>query len=377
MKKRRQQWKIYFVICLSWLILSVTGCTPVQQTQQPVLESTAVKGELTIHFLDVGEGNATLIESEGKYMLIDGGVNAKSSYVVAYLKKQGIESLNYVIATHYDADHLAGVVGVLHVFPVETIIGPQYSTDTKIYRSFMEQLSAHDYTLISPDVGDEYQMGDITFTVVGPARYGHTDENDDSVAVRIRHGDNSFLIAGDAGAESEQEIAESGVHLKSDVYLVNHHGSETSTTQEFLDLVDPEYAVISSGTEGNNYGHPRKAVLDRLQQKDVKLFRTDIQGEVIVTSDGTGLSFSQEPCNDFTPGGEGTTSENTQATAEDTTAVISEEGATYILNTSSRKFHLPDCQAVENMKDKNKSYFTGTKEEAIENGYDPCGWCLP
>ena len=115
-----------------------------------------VNGDLTVTFLDVGQGNATLVENDGKYMLIDGGDREYSSFVVSYLKNEGVEELEYVISSHYDADHLNGVVGVLHAFPCKTILAADYVTDTRVYDSFCEIVTEQDIKLVYPSVGDVY-----------------------------------------------------------------------------------------------------------------------------------------------------------------------------------------------------------------------------
>lgn len=372
MNQNINRWKLMLLIFL-FVIVSVYGWIQGYYREKPIVNTVATEGDLIVHFLDVGEGNATLLESDGKYMLVDGGVNSKSSYLIAYLEKQGVESFEYVIATHYDADHLAGIVGILHMFPIDTILGPDYETDTKIYKSFTDTMAMLKYKVISPAVGDRYEFGNAVFTIVGPTRYQHSDVNDDSIAIRIECGKTSFLIAGDAGKESEGEMVKSGVYLDSDVYLVNHHGSETSTTQEFLDQVNPRYAVISSGADGNNYGHPRADVLNRLKQKQVELFRTDKQGEIVMISDGLSLSYEKQPCNDFSPGDE--PSEMTESVK--TSSGIGTELFDYILNTKNLKIHLPECHTLKKMNEDNKMLFSGSMKELEEMGYLPCRFCLP
>lgn len=378
--------KKYIALLLAFVMIALTGITGRQ-----LVVSAAGKGELKAYFLNVGEGNATLLESGGRYAMIDGGVNAKSSYVVAYLKKQGVTKLDYVIASHYDADHIAGLVGVLNVFEVGEVLGPDYTADTKIYRSFVNISDQKGLDIRHPEAGDELRLGDATLHIVGPTHYGHKDENEDSVAVKVSLGKTSILICGDAGAESEGEMVRGKEDLSADLYLVNHHGSETSTSQTFLDKVNPAYAVISSGTSDNNYNHPREVTLQRLKAKNVQLYRTDKQGEILATSDGEKFTFAQEPCNDFTPGGdaaedqkagnqgsENQKGEDAGLTAQEDTGIDNAVATCdYVLNTKSRKFHKPECQSVKRMKDKNKEYFTGSRDELIEDGYDPCGSCKP
>lgn len=198
-----------------------------------------VNGELVVTFLNVGQGNATLIETDGKYMLIDGGDREYASFVVSYLKSAGVEELEYVIASHYDADHLNGVVGVLHAFSCKTVLAADYVTDTRVYDSFCEVVTEQDIELVYPSVGDAYSFGDAEFTIVCPDNYEYADVNDDSVGVRLVHGENSFLICGDAGEKSEAAMLDGGVLLDADVYLASHHGSDGSSSMAFLKAVMP------------------------------------------------------------------------------------------------------------------------------------------
>lgn len=227
-------------------------------------EGQTPDGTLSVTFLDVGQGNAVLVEQSGAYMLIDGGNRDYSSFVVSYLKEQGVEELAYVIASHYDADHLNGVVGALHAFSCGQVLAPDYVTDTRVYESFERVIKEQDIALAYPAVGDTYTLGDASFTVVCPKAYDPKEDNDNSVGIRLVYGDTSFLICGDAGKAEEQAMLDSGVTLESDVYLASHHGSEGSSSEAFMRAVSPSAVVISAGA-GNSYGHPTRTVLDRVK----------------------------------------------------------------------------------------------------------------
>ena len=214
--------------------------------------------------MDVGQGNAVLVEQSGAYMLIDGGNRDYSSFVVSYLKEQGVEELAYVIASHYDADHLNGVVGALHAFSCGQVLAPDYVTDTRVYESFERVIKEQDIALAYPAVGDTYTLGDASFTVVCPEVYDPKEDNDNSVGIRLVYGNTSFLICGDAGKAEEQAMLDSGVTLDSDVYLASHHGSEGSSSEAFMRAVSPTAVVVSAGA-GNSYYHPTRTVLDRVK----------------------------------------------------------------------------------------------------------------
>ena len=195
-----------------------------------------------------------------------------------------------MIASHYDADHLNGVVGALHAFSCGQVLAPDYVTDTRVYESFERVIKEQDIALAYPAVGDTYTLGDASFTVVCPEVYDPKEDNDNSVGIRLVYGNTSFLICGDAGKAEEQAMLDSGVTLDSDVYLASHHGSEGSSSEAFMRAVSPTAVVVSAGA-GNSYGHPTRTVLDRVKACGAALYRTDLQGTITVTSDGTSLSW--------------------------------------------------------------------------------------
>ena len=362
-------------------------------------------GTLSVTFLDVGQGNAVLVEQSGAYMLIDGGNRDYSSFVVSYLKEQGVEELAYVIASHYDADHLNGVVGALHAFSCGQVLAPDYVTDTRVYESFERVIKEQDIALAYPAVGDTYTLGDASFTVVCPEVYDPKEDNDNSVGIRLVYGDTSFLICGDAGKAEEQVMLDSGVTLESDVYLASHHGSEGSSSEAFMRAVSPTAVVVSAGA-GNSYGHPTRTVLNRVKACGAALYRTDLQGTITVTSDGTSLSWSVDATQDYRDGDEvaagaaDTTGTSGTADTADSAAQASVAADTagsaaqasggetaaggtadvtgeYVLNTNTKKFHRPSCSSVAQMSPENKAAFSGSREELIAAGYDPCKRCNP
>ena len=241
-------------------------------------------GKLEVVFLDVGQGNAVLLRSGEHAMLVDGGPADSSARVVQALKRRQIRRLDYVIATHYDADHISGLVGVLHVFPVETAMNPAYETDSRIYRSYCEMRDENGCRTVVPKLGEQYALGDASFTVVAPAKDSYEEENDRSIGIRVVCGETSFLLLGDAGWRSEADMTQTGELLRSDVYLCSHHGSAASSGETLLSAVRPQAAVISVGAD-NTYGHPAEETMERLRDWRVLLFRTDRQGDITAVSD--------------------------------------------------------------------------------------------
>lgn len=267
-----------------------------EQSRQTVAEENDAEqaktaGNLEIHFIDVGQGDATLIKCDGHSMLIDAGNNDKGTLVQNYLQHQGVETLDYVIGTHPDADHIGGMDVVLYKFDCKTIIMPDVANNTRTYDDVVQTMKNKGYKTTYPVVGETYTIGGAAFTIIAPNKEYGNDMNSWSVGVLLQNGNHRFLFTGDAEEGAEQDILQNGIDISADVYKVAHHGSNTATSQAFLDAVHPTYAVISAG-EGNSYGHPHAEVLNRLRAAGVSVFRTDEQGTIVASSDGTTLTLS-------------------------------------------------------------------------------------
>ena len=269
-------------------------------------ESTAIgimeDASLSVHIIDVGQGSAALFYSDGEWMLFDGADRDYAQKVVAYLKEKGVDKLKYVIASHYDSDHISGIVGVLNTIPVESIFGPTYEADTRTYYSLMNKVKENGLEMIMPPIGSEYSLGSASFKVLAPIRQ-YDEENANSIVIRISCAGKSIYLGGDQTEESERDmiISTLGSGLKSDVLIVNHHGSSTSSSALLLGAVRPSTVIISCG-KNNEYGHPAKSVMNRLKVLGADLYRTDMQGEILFSITKDGVAFEKEPINDYTPG---------------------------------------------------------------------------
>lgn len=245
-----------------------------------------------IHFLDVGEGDSSLILCDGHAMLIDGGTSENSSKIYSYLKTQGITYLDYVVCTHPHADHAGGLSGALNYAKVGTALSPVATSDNASFNNFVKYLTRQGVQITVPASGSTYSLGSATFRILGPLSSSE-NINNKSLVFRMEYGSTSFLFAADAERDEELSILQSNAQLKSTVLKVGHHGSSSSTSYVFLREVQPEYAVISVGVD-NEYGHPTEDVLSRLRDAEVTTYRTDLQGDVICTSDGKNVSFHVE-----------------------------------------------------------------------------------
>lgn len=364
--------------------VALTACSGAQDAASATGQAQATTPEekadgLTVHFLDVGQGLSILCESDGRYMLYDGGDRETSSFVVSYLKNQGVQTLDYVIASHYDADHLSGLIGALNAFEVGEVIGPDYTHGSKLYQSFLTKASEIGKSVAHPAVGDEYTLGASRFKILGPGRIVG-DSNDNSIVIKLIHGNTSFVFTGDAEHGEESDIVSSGADLSCDVLSVGHHGSASSTSWDFLQETLPEYAVISCG-KNNSYGHPDADTIEKLQSIGAHLYRTDEQGTVIVKSNGNALTFNTSPTENYASGtdGEGIVIQETENSGDSTGSAKQEPGsaAIYILNKSSKKFHYPDCGSVSKIKPENYEEYAGARDELIAENYSPCKNCSP
>lgn len=332
-------------------------------------DTSKPEGTLEVHYIDVGQGDATLIKCGSHAMLIDGGNNNKGTTVQLYLKKQGVESLDYVIGTHPDADHIGGLDVIVYKYNCEKVIMSDYEKDTRTYQELVDVIHDKNMKITYPVVGEQYALGEAEFTIIAPNSnsYGG-NANDYSVAILLEYGKNRFLFTGDAEEASEMEMLSNGIELSADVYKVAHHGSRSASTQEFLNAVHPKYAVISCG-EGNSYGHPHAEVLNRLRSMGVEVFRTDEQGSIIASSDGENINWNCSATDSWQSG------EQTESDRENSDNVT--EQTTYVLNTNTKKFHRETCGSVSQIKEENFQKVQMSREELEQSGYSPCKNCNP
>ncbi len=261
----------------------------IQQSSNP---SDSTVSSFEIHFFDVGEADAALVECDGHFMLIDGGNPGDSSFLYSYLQQHKIDYLDYIVCSHPHVDHVGGLAGALNYSTVGVAFFPVAEYDSRAFNSFVKYLAAQGKTITVPTAGQTISLGSATVTFIGPVdmTIAEQNENNASLMVRIEYGATSFLFTGDAEKEEELSVVRSGAEIKSTLLKVGHHGSYTSSSEEFLAAVNPEYAVISVGKD-NGYGHPHEQVVSRLERFCNTILRTDIVGEIICYSDGYDLTF--------------------------------------------------------------------------------------
>lgn len=257
-----------------------------QEDPQPVTQ-----GGLTVHFLDVGQGDSALLLSGGETMLIDGGPRSAAQSLCADLDELGVDRVDYLIATHPHEDHIGGLPDVIETRTVEQCWMPDDVADSQIYEDFLEDLDRYDVTVTVPEVGDSVSLGDCTVTVLAPIQ--PASDHNNSLVLRVVCGETSFLFTGDMEEDEEEDLLASRSDLTADVLKVAHHGSAYTSSTRFLQAVRPRLAVISCG-EGNSYGHPHSELVQRLEYLEIPVYRTDLQGAITVSSDGAELTVSTQ-----------------------------------------------------------------------------------
>lgn len=346
--------------------MTSTDTTTVQTTSY----EEELRGELKVHFINVGQADSILIQQGESAMLIDAGNNADSNLVVSYIEDQGIKKLDYVIGTHPHEDHIGGLDVVIKTFEIGKVIMPNATNTTDAFEDVLLAIQNQGLKITKAVAGNEYPLGLATVTILGPVLSSFDDLNDSSVVCMVRFGSTSFLFEGDAETASENAMISKDFYLDADVLKIGHHGSNSSTSSAFLDAVSPWAAVISVG-QGNDYGHPTSQTLDRLKSAGIELYRTDLAGTILATSDGKSISFNVK--SNYGSPGETEPAETTIKQTTAATTASSGGGSTetvYITETGS-KYHRDGCRYLA------KSKIEISKSEAIAQGYGPCSACDP
>lgn len=395
-----------------FLLLTVSvllGCV----ISAPIPSAASGPDQMDVHFIDVGQGDATLITCGSHAMLIDTGDDTKGTAIQNYLKKQKITQLDYLILTHPDADHIGGAPVIITKFTIGKVFVSNFEKDNKTYQKLIQSLDDKRIKALTPKVKSKYTLGTAEITILAPGK-AYDNPNDASIALLVKNGTRSFLFTGDAGEDAEKDIIKTGIDISADVYKVGHHGSKYATSGDFFKAVNPSCAVISCG-EGNSYGHPHAETLNTLRANGVKVYRTDEAGTIIASTDGKSISFNV-PASDSWKAGEPTGSaaastkaatkaqtpaaaaqpqkesaaakEQTPAAApqpqQESAPAVEEKpqesappvtnGLTYVLNTKTKKFHLPTCGSLPTT---NRQDSTESRDSIIAQGYVPCKKCNP
>lgn len=363
--------------------ISPESNTPVQEpsvTPEPTQEASVpatISGTLTVHYIDVGQADSIFIElPSGQSMLIDAGNNADGNDVVKYIKGLGFNKIDYVIGTHPHEDHIGGMDVVIDSFAIGNIYMPKVSNNTQTFEDVLLSIQNKGLTVNTAKSGVSIiDEPGLKVSMIAPNRSGYEDLNDYSAVVKLVYKDASFLFMGDAEQVSESEIASD---IDVDILKVGHHGSSSSTSTSFLNKTTPIYAVITVG-EGNTYGHPTQETLNKLKNADITVYRTDLNGTIIISTDGNGYDIRTQRAETATPAFPPNTSQNPTPTSsqnpkpEESQSPSATQPVTitvYITKTGE-KYHVDGCRYLKSSK------IAISLTDAKGKGYGPCSVCNP
>ena len=295
MRKNKGNKKVQILITIIFLLIGACGYVFGDDFFSSK-GSSNLNGVAEIHYLDVGQGDAIYIKANNKDILIDAGPKSDSEKLMAQLKKLNIDDFEIVIATHPHEDHIGGMTEVFKSYDVKSFYMSDKTHTTKTFTNMMKAVSDEGLKVNILKSGDYIDLGGgARFDVYSPIGKNYEELNDYSPIMKLTYGNNKFMFTGDAEVLSEEEVLSkySASELKSDVLKVGHHGSTTSTSDTFLDAVNPTYAVISLGVN-NSYGHPHKEIINKLNNNKIKTYRTDLSGQITITSDGNDIDIVTE-----------------------------------------------------------------------------------
>ena len=271
-----------------------TETTP-SNTESVQTPEVIVDGALTVIMIDVGQADSFLLIQDGKTALIDCGTRYDGDEILAFLSSLNITKLDYVFGTHPHDDHMGGMLEVIQGIEVGKLVVPEVEkgkVTSNWYKSLEKAYT--NYNVIRPKVGDVYELGDATMTVLGPIDTTPSNVNNYSTILMVAFGERDILFTGDAEISLEKDLLESGVNLDAEILKIGHHGSDTSSSDAFLDAVSPEYGLLSTAV-GNKHDHPIGEIMDRYEKRGIEIYRTDQSGTVTLTITATDVEFSCEP----------------------------------------------------------------------------------
>lgn len=253
-------------------------------------------GDVNVHIIDVGQGDGIWIDTGKENIVIDSGTKGNGKTLINYLEAHNVTSLDAVISTHPDADHVGGLADVINHFPVKSVYAPRVTHTTQAYQAFLAAVKAQNLKIkvAKQGVTIPSKAEGVELTFIGPTKeYSTSDLNDWSAVLKMTHGEKKFLFPGDAETRAEEDMIAAGVLEDIDFLKVSHHGAKEASNTDYLTIVKPEIAAISVG-EGNRYGHPTDEAVKRLKAAGATIYRTDEHGSLTFISNGKSISVEEE-----------------------------------------------------------------------------------
>lgn len=314
---------------------------------------------LKVLFIDVGQGDSCLvITPNGKSMLIDSGEYYAYNAVKSALDSNKITKIDVLIATHPHSDHIGCMANVIEDYEIGKIYMPDASSTSKSFESLLDVIEGKDIDVIQAKAGVNIDLDEeVDVNMIAPIDESYDNTNNYSAVVRLTYGNISYLFMGDAESMVEDEIINSKQKIDADVIKLGHHGSSTSSSRDFLSKVNPDAAIISCGAD-NSYGHPQEETLNTLNELNIKYFRTDENGNILVATDGKKIAVSDSLNNSLSID-RSVSSENKK-----------ESQSVYVTKTG-KKYHTDKCRYYSD------NCIKISKEDAKANGYEPCDSCNP
>lgn len=345
-----------------------------------VAVSASASENLTVHFIDVGQGDSELLQFAGKNVLIDAGEQDIGPRVESYLRDHGASSLDLVVATHPHEDHIGGLLTILNDFTVGQVLDSGQTHTSQTFENYLNLIDQKNIPFSTAERGQTIDLDpSLQIEVLSPpATLFSGDLNQNSIVLKVTYSNVSFLFMGDAGIEAEDSIMAAGYDLQSDILKVGHHGSSSSSSPAFLSAVRPEVEIIEVGA-ANDYGHPTQKTLSALQSTSSKVYRTDTNGDIVVTTDGQNysVSTSKQSWNTASTAPQATASAVTWPASPDaSTATATVSQGPFVGSSKSDKYHYPSCSAAKRIKPANLITFSSSAD-ARAQGYVPCGICNP
>jgi competence protein ComEC len=283
-----------FVVCLLFLLLTSCGLNLQEGVENKLKTQSSnlnADGLLHVSIIDVGQGDSILIKTPaGRFIIVDGGSKEEFNKFFGYLESQNINAITTVIATHPHEDHIGNLDDVIMEYPVNEVYMPKVTANTKTFRDLMEAIKSKGLRIKTAKSGVRFNLDGVDFEFLAPNSKWYEDLNNYSAVLKVSYGQNSFLLMGDAEKLSESEILKKGFNVKADVIKIGHHGSSSSSSKAFIKAVNPKYAVISLG-KNNDYGHPHRETIKLLNDLNISICRTDINGTVSFVSNGKNIKI--------------------------------------------------------------------------------------